>query len=100
MASGPKFAAAVAETGLLMVGLGAVVLIGLVVPVLVLGLFVFRMPFEDLAGIVSGACGNAAILAFSTKLAPTDRPDINYATIFPGMTLVKILFVSVVPAFL
>jgi putative transport protein len=100
MASGPKFAAAVAETGLLMLGLGAMVLVGLVVPILVLGLFVFRMKYDDLAGIVSGATGNAAILAFSNKLAPTDRPDVGYAMIFPGMTLVKILFVSVVPAFL
>ena len=100
LASGPKFAAAVAETGLLMLGLGAVVLVGLVVPILLLGRFVFRMPFDDLAGIVSGATGNAAILAFSSKLAPTDRPDVGYAMIFPGMTLVKILFVSVVPAFL
>jgi len=100
LASGPKFAAAVAETGLLMLGLGAVVLVGLVVPILLLGRFVFRIPFDDLAGIVSGACGNAAILAFSSKLAPTDRPDVNYATIFPCMTLVKIVFVSVVPAFL
>lgn len=100
MASGPKFAAAVAETGLLMLGLGAVVLVGLVLPVLVLGLFVFRMSYDDVAGIVSGACGNAAILAFSNKLAPTDRPDVGYAMIFPGMTVVKILFVSIVPAFL
>jgi putative transport protein len=100
MASGPKFAAAIAETGLLMLGLGAIVLVGLVVPVLVLGLFVFRMSYDDVAGIVSGACGNAAILAFSNKLAPNDRPDISYAMIFPGMTIVKILFVSIVPAFL
>ena len=100
LASGPKFAAAVAETGLLMLGLGAVVLVGLVVPILVLGLFVFRMPYDELAGIVSGATGNAAILAFSNKLTATDRPDVGYAMIFPGMTLVKILFVSVVPAFL
>jgi putative transport protein len=99
LASGPKFAAAVAETGLLMLGLGAVVLVGLVVPILLIGRFVFRMPFDDLAGILSGACGNPAILAFSSKLAPTDRPDVSYAMIYPGMTLVKILFVSVVPAF-
>jgi putative transport protein len=100
MASGPKFAAAVAETGLLMLGLGAIVLVGLVVPILLLGLFVFRMPYDELAGIVSGACGNAAILAFSNKLVPNDRPDVAYAMIFPGMTLVKILFVSIVPALL
>jgi putative transport protein len=100
MASGPKFATAVAETGLLMLGLGAVVLVGLVLPILLLGLYLFRMPYDDLSGIVSGACGNAAILAFSNKLVPNDRPDLNYAMIFPGMTIVKILFVSIVPAFL
>ena len=100
MASGPKFAATVAETGFLMLGLGAVVLVALVLPVLLLGLFVFRMPFDDVAGIVAGATGNPAILAYSNKLAPTDRPDVGYAMIFPGMTIVKILFVDVVLAFL
>jgi putative transport protein len=99
MASGPKFAATVAQTGLTMLGLGAVVLVALVAPILVLGLFVFRRPYDEVAGIVAGACGNPAILAYSNKLTPTDRPDIAYATIFPGMTIVKILFVDIVPAF-
>jgi putative transport protein len=98
MASGPKFAATVTETGFLMLGLGAVVLIALVLPILVLGLFVFRMPYDEVAGIIAGACGNPAILAYSNKLAPTDRPDVGYAMIFPGMTIVKILFVDIVPA--
>jgi putative transport protein len=98
MSSGPKFAATVTETGFMMLGLGAVVLIALVVPILILGLFVFRMPYDEVAGIVAGACGNPAILAYSNKLAPTDRPDIGYAMIFPGMTIVKILFVDIVPA--
>jgi putative transport protein len=100
MASGPKFAATVSETGILMLGLGAIVLVGLVLPILLLGLLAFRMPFDEVAGIVSGACGNPAILAYSTKIAPTDKPDVCYAMIFPGMTIVKILFVSVVPAFM
>jgi putative transport protein len=54
------------------------------------------MSYDDVAGIVAGACGNEAILAFSNKLAPNDWPDISYAMIFPGMTVVKILFVGVV----
>ena len=99
MASGPKFAATVTDTGFVMLGLGAVVLVALVVPILILGLFVFRMPYDEVAGIVAGACGNPAILAYSNKLTPTDRPDIGYAMIFPGMTIVKILFVDIVPAF-
>ncbi len=99
MSSGPKFAATVTNTGFLMLGLGALVLVALVVPILILGLLVFRMPYDEVAGIVAGACGNPAILAYSNKLAPTDRPDIGYAMIFPGMTILKILFVDIVPAF-
>jgi putative transport protein len=100
MASGPTFAATVAETGFLMLGLGAVLLVALIVPVMVLGLFVFRMPYDEVAGIVAGAGGNPAILAYSNKLAPTDRPDLGYAMIFPSMTIVKILFVCIIPAVL
>ena len=99
MSSGPKFAATVTDTGFTMLGLGALVLAALVVPILALGLFIFRMSYDEVAGIVAGACGNPAILAYSNKLAPTDRPDIGYAMIFPGMTIVKILFVDIVPAF-
>jgi putative transport protein len=100
MSSGPKFAATVTETGLLMLGLGAVVLLALVLPILVLGLLVYRIPYDEVAGIVAGACGNPAILAFANKIEPTDRPDLGYAMIFPGMTIVKILFVDIVPALL
>jgi putative transport protein len=100
MSSGPKFAAAVASSGLLMLGLGAIVLLALVAPILILGLFVYKLPYDEVAGIVAGACGNPAILAYSNKLTPTERPDLGYAMIFPGMTIVKILFVDIVPAFL
>jgi putative transport protein len=100
MSSGPKFAATVTETGFLMLGLGAAVLVALVLPILILGLFVFRMTYDEVAGIVAGACGNPAILAYSNKLAPTDRPDVGYATIFPGMTIVKILFAVIAAALL
>jgi putative transport protein len=97
--SGPTFAATVADAGLLMIGLGAIVLAALVLPPLVLGLFVFRMPYDEVAGIVAGACGNPAILAFSSRLAPTDAVDVGYAMIFPGTTIVKILLVTIVPVF-
>jgi putative transport protein len=98
MSSGPKFAATVAGQGLQMLALGAVVLLALMVTIMVLGLLVFKLPYDEVAGIVSGAAGNPAVLAYSNKLLPTDRPDLGYAMIFPGMTIVKILFVDIVPA--
>jgi putative transport protein len=73
--------------------------LALVLPILTLGLLFFRMPFDEVAGIFADACGNPAILAYSNKLTPTDRADIGYAMIFPDMTIVKILFVDIVPAF-
>ena len=75
-------------------------LIALVLPIVILGLWVYRMPYDEVAGIIAGACGNPAILAFSTKLAPTDRPDIDFAMIYPGMTILKILFVNIAAALL
>jgi putative transport protein len=51
------------------------------------------------AARITGPCGNPAILAYANKLTLTDAPDIGYAMIFPGMTIVKILFMGIVSAF-
>ena len=42
-----------------------------------------KIPYDDLVGVASGATGNPAILVYSTRMAPTERPDIGYAMIFP-----------------
>ena len=47
-------------------------------------------------GVASGATGNPAILVYSTRMAPTERPDIGYAMIFPSMTIVKVIAVQIV----
>ncbi len=99
MSSGSKFVATVSQTGFLFLGLGAVTVMALVVPIMVIGLYVFKMSYDQVAGIIAGACGNPAILAFSNRLVPTDRVDIGYAMILPGMTILKILFVDIVPIF-
>lgn len=100
MSTGANVVSTVAETGFLMLGLGAAVLIVIVLPVILIGLFVFKMPYDEMAGILAGATGNPAILAYANKLAPTDRPDIGYAMIFPSMTILKILFVNIAAALL
>ena len=48
--------------------------------------------YLEAAGIAAAACSNPAILAYAAKLAPADKPDVGYARIFPGMTILKTLF--------
>jgi len=95
IASGPKFFATVGSTGVTFLLFGAVIVLALVLITAVCCLWIFRLPFDTTVGVLSGATGNPAILAFANRIAPTDRPDIGYAMIFPSMTILKILFAQI-----
>ncbi|KAF0190171.1 MAG: putative transport [Desulfobulbaceae bacterium] len=95
LASGPKFFATVGTTGVSYLLYGAIIALSLVLITAAFCLWVFRLPFDTSMGVISGATGNPAILAFASRIAPTDRPDIGYAMIFPSMTILKILFVQI-----
>jgi putative transport protein len=94
--AGQPFVKTVSETGLMLLLIGAAVLLATVLIVLLVGYYVMRIPYDDLLGVTSGATGNPAILVYSTRMAPTERPDISYAMIFPSMTIVKVIAVQVV----
>ena len=94
--AGQPFVRTVAESGFTMLFIGVAVLLTTVLIVLLVGHFLLKIPFDDLVGVASGATGNPAILVYSTKMAPTERPDIGYAMIFPSMTLVKVIAVQIV----
>src|SRR5262245_51157082 len=97
--SGTPFVDQVSHSGFAFVFAGMVVLLTVVLIVLLVGYFLLKMRFDDLLGIASGATGNPAILAYGNSLAPTGKPDINYAIVFPGVgTIVKIVAVQVLAA--
>jgi putative transport protein len=87
--AGQPFVRTVAESGLTMLFIGVAVLLSTVIIVLLAGYYLLKIPYDDLVGIASGATGNPAILVYSTRMAPTERPDIGYAMIFPSMTIVR-----------
>src|SRR5262249_2520994 len=86
----------ITETGATLLLIGAVVLLTTVLIVLLVGHYLMKVPYDDLVGVASGATGNPAILVYSTRMAPTERPDIGYAMIFPSMTIVKVIAVQIV----
>jgi putative transport protein len=94
--AGQPFVRTVAESGLTMLFIGVAVLLTTVAIVLLVGHYILKIPYDDLVGVASGATGNPAILVYSTKMAPTERPDIGYAMIFPSMTLVKVIAAQIV----
>ena len=94
--AGQPFVRTVSETGLSMLFIGVAVLLTTVIIVLLVGYYLLKIPFDDLLGVASGATGNPAILVYSTRMAPTERPDIGYAMIFPSMTIVKVIAVQIV----
>jgi putative transport protein len=94
--AGQPFVRTVAESGFTMLFIGVAVLLTTVFIVLLVGHHIMKIPYDDLVGVASGATGNPAILVYSTKMAPTERPDIGYAMIFPSMTLVKVLAAQIV----
>lgn len=96
ISSGATFAATFAQNGPLYLLLGSAIVSVMVIVTMLVALVVFRLPFDSVAGIVAGATGNPAILAFANRIAPTDRPDVGYAMIFPSMTVLKILLVQLV----
>jgi putative transport protein len=55
------------------------------------GQYVLRMKTDDLLGVVSGVTGNPAILVYANKTVPSERIDAAYATVFPSLTILKIL---------
>jgi putative transport protein len=94
--AGQPFVRTVSESGFTMLFIGVAVLLTTVFIVLLVGHYVMKIPYDDLVGVASGATGNPAILVYSTKMAPTERPDIGYAMIFPSMTLVKVIAAQIV----
>ena len=94
--AGQPFVRTVSESGFSMLFIGIAVLLTTVIIVLLVGYYLLRIPYDDLVGVASGATGNPAILVYSTRMAPTERPDIGYAMIFPSMTIVKVIVVQIV----
>jgi putative transport protein len=93
--SGQAFVTTLATQGPLMLIIGVLVLLTTVAIVLFGGL-ALKLPFDDLLGVASGATGNPAILVYAGRIAPTDRPDISYAMIFPSATIVKVVAVQII----
>jgi putative transport protein len=57
----------------------------------VISRFVFKLNFYQMVSIMSGSYTDPAALAFSTKFLDSDLPNQSYATVYPLVTISRIL---------
>jgi len=96
LGAGAPFVTTVSQTGFLLLGIGAAILLAAILTIVLVGHFVLKLPTDELFGVASGATGNPAIFSYASSTVPSDRVDVAFATIFPSMTILKILCVQVV----
>jgi putative transport protein len=63
--------------------------------VMLIGHYLLNMSSDDLFGIVAGTTGNPAIVVYANRTVQSDRIDLAYASIYPSMTILKIILVQV-----
>jgi putative transport protein len=95
LGSGAPFVETLASAGVLYLAIAAAIILGALLIGFLVGLLALRMATDDLLGIVSGITGNPAILVYANKAQPSDRIDAAFATIFPSLTILKILCAQV-----
>lgn len=64
------------------------------IPLLILVIvsrFIFKLNYYQMVGIMSGSYTDSAALAFSTKYLDSDIPNQSYATVYPLVTISRIL---------
>lgn len=91
-----QFFSTVQETGFSLLGAGIAITLTVVAIALILSYFLFRFPFDEMAGVVAGVTGNPAILAYASKIVPTNKPELGYALVFPTTTILKIVVVQLI----
>jgi len=91
LGAGAPFVTTLAEQGLQLLAIGALVVLVAVGLALVVGHYGLGIDTDDLLGIVSGITGNPAIIVYANKVQPSDRIDAAYAVTFPALTILKIL---------
>lgn len=94
--SGPGFVRTLAANGPLLLLGGAAVTLSIVVPALVLGYKVLRIPFEDLTGVISGIHTESAAVGFASRMTASERPQVSYSAVYPLALILKVILAQII----
>jgi len=94
--SGAGFVHTFLKNGPLFLLAGASVTLVVSVPALLIGHKVFRMPFAELLGVVSGIHTESAAVGFASRMIASEEPEIGYSSVYPIALVLKVVLAQVV----
>jgi putative transport protein len=89
--AGYSFAQTLRHNGLQMLLAGAAITFAVTLVSLLVGYKLLKIPFASLMGLVSGIQTQPACLAYATREANSDAPNLSYAAVYPIATIAKII---------
>ncbi len=89
--AGYSFAQTLRQNGLQMLLAGAAITLAVTLVSLVVGYKLLKIPFASLMGLVSGIQTQPACLAYATREANSDVPNLTYAAVYPVAMIAKII---------
>jgi len=89
--AGYAFAQTLRQNGLQMLLAGAAITLVVTLASLVVGYKLLKIPFASLMGLVAGIQTQPACLAYATREANSDAPNLTYAAVYPVAMIAKII---------
>lgn len=74
---------------------GAGITFGVTLVTLIVGYKFLKIPFDTLAGLMSGVQTQPAALAFAANQAKSEAPNVGYAGVYPVATIAKIVLAQI-----
>ena len=100
LASGDGFVEAVVAGGYIWMIYAVIIA---VVPVILVGVFarlVYHMDFYTIMGMLSGSMTNPISLSYANGIAGNDMPAISYATVYPLVMFLRVIFAQMMILFM
>jgi putative transport protein len=70
---------------------GMAITLSISVPALVIGYMIFKIPFDELLGVVSGIHTESAAVGFASRMVNTERPEQGYSSVYAIALILKVV---------
>lgn len=94
--AGPGFVRTLHQYGLALFFGGMAITLSVTLPALILGYKLFKIPFDELLGVVSGIHTESAAVGFASRMVNTERPEHGYSSVYALALILKVIAAQII----